>query len=119
MTRRSVSRYASLAGRWLPKFNFVSFWIDHPAKLSVLGIVNLLENVAAFFAQGFDQGVEIVHPVVDHESCSAGRKLVTLRRSNIPGGCSGNRLTITIGPVERRAAPLLDIDSEVLLVPSL
>src|SRR6266550_559158 len=108
MTRRSVSRFASLAGRWLPKFNFVSFWIDHPAKLSVLGIVNLLENVAAFFAQGFDQGEEIVHAVVDHESCSARCKLVTLRRSNIPCGCSGQGFTITVSPVERRATPRLD-----------
>ena len=40
----------SLAGGRLPKFYFVSFWIDDPGKLSVLGIVDLLENVAAFFA---------------------------------------------------------------------
>lgn len=40
----------SLAGRRLPKFYLVSFWIDDPAKLSVLGIVDLLENVAPFFA---------------------------------------------------------------------
>ena len=40
----------SLAGRRLPKFYLVAFWIDDPGKLPVLGIVNLLENVAAFFA---------------------------------------------------------------------
>ena len=40
----------SLAGRRLPKLYLVSFWIDDPGKLPVLGIVNLLENVAAFFA---------------------------------------------------------------------
>jgi hypothetical protein len=40
----------SLAGGRLPKFHLVSLWIDDPAKLSVLGIVDLLENVAAFFA---------------------------------------------------------------------
>src|SRR5438105_2474308 len=109
----------SLAGRRLPKFYFVSFWIDDPGKLPVLGIVDLLENVAAFFAQDFDQGVEILHPVVDHESCSAGSKLVTLLRKDRPGGCSGNRLTFTVGPVESCATPCLDIDSEVPLVPSL
>src|SRR5207248_784701 len=109
----------SLAGGRLPQFYLVSFRIDDPRKLPVLGIVDLLENVAAFFAQDFDQGVEILHPVVHHESCSAGRKLVTLRRSNRPDGCSSNRLTFTVGPGESRATPFLDIDSEVPLVPSL
>jgi len=108
-----------LAGRRLPKFNLVSFWIDNPGKLPILGIVDLLENVAVFFAQDFDQDVEILHSVIDHERCSAGRKLVTLRRSNIPGGCSRNRLTFTVGPGESRATPFLDIDSEMPLVPSL
>ena len=109
----------SSAGGRLPKFYLVSFWIDDPAKLSVHGIVDLLENVAPFFAQGFDQGVDIFHPVIDHERCSAGRKLVALRRTNGPGGCSGNRLTFTVGPVESRATPFLNIDSEVPLVPGL
>ena len=40
----------SLAGRRLPKFYLVSFWIDDPGKLPVLGIVDLLKNVAAFLA---------------------------------------------------------------------
>ena len=39
----------SLAGGRLPKFYLVSFWIDDPAKLAVLGIVDPLENVAPFF----------------------------------------------------------------------
>ena len=108
-----------MAGRRLPKFYLVSFWIDDPGKLPVLGIVDLLENVAAFFAQDFDQGVEILHPVIDHESGSAGRKLVALRRKDRPGGGSGNRLAFTVGPVECCATPFLDIDSEVPLVPSL
>ena len=41
--------------------------VDDPSKLAVLGIIDLLENVAAFFAQNFNQGVEILHPVIDHE----------------------------------------------------
>ena len=64
-------------------------------------------------------GVEILNPVIDHERCSAGCKLVTLRRTNGPDGCSGNRLTFTVGPGESRATPFLDIDSEVPFVPSL
>ncbi len=40
----------SLAGRRLPKFYLVSFGIDDPCKRAVFGIVDLVENVAAFFA---------------------------------------------------------------------
>ena len=46
----TTSRRWSLAFRRLPKFYLVSFWIDDPGKLPVLGIVDLLENVAAFLA---------------------------------------------------------------------
>src|SRR6185437_11941531 len=45
----------SLTGRRLPEFHLVSFRIDDPAKLSVLGVVDLFENIAAFFAQGADE----------------------------------------------------------------
>src|SRR5436190_17717827 len=109
----------SLAGRRLPKFYLVSFWIDDPGKLPVLGIVDLVENVAAFFAQDFDQGVEILHPVIDHESCGAGREVVGLRRANGPDGGSGNRLAFSVGPAKSRAAPILDVDAEMPLVPGL
>jgi len=55
-THRIVLRLTglSLAGRRLPQFYLVSFRIDDPSKRSILGLVNLLENVAAFFAQNFD-----------------------------------------------------------------
>jgi hypothetical protein len=39
----------------------VSLWIDDPGKLPILGFVNLLEHIAAFFLQGLDQGVEVFH----------------------------------------------------------
>ncbi len=109
----------SLASRWLPQLHLVSFGIDDPGELSVFGIVDLVENVAALFAQDFDQGVDILHPVVDQERRRARRKLVTVSRTNRPDGRSGKRLTFTVGPGESRASPFLDVDSEVPLVPSL
>src|SRR5207248_9606254 len=109
----------SLAGGRLPQFYLVSFRIDDPRKLPVLGIVDLLENVAAFLAQDFDQRMEILHPVVHHERCSAGSKLVTLRRSNRPDGCSANRLTFTVGQSESRPTPFLNIISKLPLVQAL
>jgi hypothetical protein len=109
----------SLAGRRFPEFHFVSFRIDDPSKLSVLGLVNLLEHIAAFFSQGFDQRVEILYAVIDHERGSAGRELVALGRTNRPGGSAANGLAFIVGPSERCAAPSLDIDSEMAFVPSL
>src|ERR1700754_2723247 len=37
--------------RWLPEFNLVALRVDNPAKLAVLGVIRLLEHVAAFVAQ--------------------------------------------------------------------
>ena len=48
--KRSSHGHRSLADRRLPQLYLVSFRIDDPGKLPVLGIVDLLENVAAFFA---------------------------------------------------------------------
>src|SRR5580700_2446990 len=109
----------SLAGRRLPQFYLVSFRIDDPGKLSVLGIVNLIENVAAFFSQDFDQSVKVFYSVVDHERCGAGSKLVAFCRTDRPYGCSSNWVTLSVCPGERRAAPVLDIDSQVPLIPGL
>ena len=114
-----VRQPLSLAGGRLPELYLVSFRINDPSKLSILGLVNLLKYVAAFFAQSFDQCVEILHAVIDHEGRGAGRKLVALRRTNGPDGCSADRPTFTVGPSERCATPFLDIDSEMLFVPSL
>jgi hypothetical protein len=40
-------------------------------KLPILGVVNLLEHVAAFFLQDLDQAAEVFDPVVDHEEDAA------------------------------------------------
>ena len=40
----------SLSRRWLPQFDLVALGIHDPAKLPVLGIVDLLEDVTAFLS---------------------------------------------------------------------
>src|SRR5271166_2942487 len=115
----SVCRALLLAGGRLPQFDLVPFGIDDPSKLSILGVVNLLQYVAAFFAQSFDQRVEILDAVIDHEGGAARRKLVTLRRTNGPDGGSGNGLSFAVGPSERCATPFLDFNSKMFFVPSL
>src|SRR5712691_7077344 len=107
----------SLAGRRLPKFYLVSFWIDDPGKRPILGFVNLVEHIAAFFLQGLDQGVDVFHSVVDHKESRARSKLITFLRSDEPGSCACNRLALGVGPIEGSSAPDLDIDSQVPLVP--
>src|ERR1700722_6431111 len=109
----------SLAGRRLPQLHLVSVRIHDPAKLAILGLVNFLEYVAAFFAQSFDECVEIRDAVVDHEGGGAGRKLIAISRTNGPGGCARNGFAVTVGPIERRATPYLNVDSEMLFVPGL
>src|SRR5215207_10409514 len=57
----------SLTRRWLPQFDLVSLGIDDPAKLAVLGVVDLVEDVAAFRFERRDQSVKVFNAVVDHE----------------------------------------------------
>jgi hypothetical protein len=45
--------------------------------------------------------------------------VIAFLRIDQPGRCASNRLTLGVGPIERGAAPGLDIDSEVALVPGL
>lgn len=75
--------------------------------------------MAAFFLQDLDQGVKVVHTVVDHEGSRARSKLIALLWMDGPGSRAGNRLALGVSPGEGRAAPDLDIDSQVPLVPGL
>ena len=78
--RGREERACSLALRRLPELDFVSLWINDPRKFAVLGFVNLLEHIAAFFLQGLDQGVEVFHSIVDHEGSRARSKVITFLR---------------------------------------
>src|SRR5690348_8581323 len=46
----------SLPLRRLPEFDFVTSGVHHPAELAVLGVVSLLQHLAAFGTQGGEQG---------------------------------------------------------------
>ena len=85
----------------------------------MLGFVNLLEHIAAFFLQDLDQGVEVFHSVVDHEGSRARSKVITFLWFDQPGSGACNRLAPGVGPIKGSSAPDLDIDSQVPLVPSL
>ena len=110
---------ASLTGRWLPQFDLVSLRIDDPGKLAVLGVIDLVEDVAAFRFERRDQSVKIFNAVIDHERGFAWSKLVAFLPTNGPDGRSAGGLAIRVGPGERGTAPLLNIDGEMTLVPSL
>src|SRR4051812_15384064 len=67
---------ASLSRKRLPELDLVSFRIDDPGELPVLGIVDLLEHVAAFLAQDLHEREQVLDAVVDHERRGARRELV-------------------------------------------
>ena len=105
-----------MTGRWLPQFDLVSLRIDDPAKLAVLRVVDLVEDVAALRLERRDQSVKVFNAVVDHERGFAWSKLLAFLRSNQPGGRTACGLAIRVDPVERGTAPRLDIDAEMTLV---
>lgn len=73
--------------------------------------------MAALGAQGVQQRIEIVDPVIDHERRGAGRIRLTLRRRDIPDGRAGARLSILADPAEGRPTPGLHVNAEVGLIP--
>src|SRR4051794_25718781 len=117
--RFTRSAAASLAGGRLPQFDLVSVRVDDPPKLAVLRVIDLIEDVAAFGFERRDQSVEVFNAVVDHERGCAWGELLRFLRSDQPRGRAACRLAIRAGPVEGGAAPCLDVDAEMLLVPGL
>src|SRR5678815_4567195 len=109
--------WGSLAGGWLPELHLVAFRIHHPAELAVLGVVRFLEYVAVLFAQDLEQRGQVQHAVVDHEARSARREVVSAGAADRPDCRAFRRVAGFVRPGERRAAPLLHVDAQVLLVP--
>jgi hypothetical protein len=89
-----------LASRRLAQLDLVSLGINDPGKLPILGVVNLVEHIAAFFLQGLHKREDIFHSVVDHERSSAPRKLLARLRSGEPGSRARNRFALGVGPIE-------------------
>src|SRR3972149_10842781 len=117
MVDTSSVNAASLPFGWLPKLNLVAFRVDDPAELSVLGVVCLLQNVAALAAQCRKETVQIRYPIVDHEGRLARSELITLGTAHRPDRRTCLGIAFFIGPAKRRASPVLHVDAQVLLVP--
>jgi len=64
--------------RWgLPDFDLVYLWIDDPAELAALKVIDLVEDLAALVAMGLQQRSKVVDPVTNHEAgCARGKWLV-------------------------------------------
>src|ERR1700674_3064671 len=108
----------SLSRRRLPKFDLVALRIHDPTELSVLGVVRLLQDVASFVPKRLKYSGQVLDAIVDHEGRLAGCEVLTISGADGPHGRSLCRTARCVGPRERRASPFLDVDSEVLLVPS-
>src|SRR5690242_8881155 len=98
----------------LPQLDLVSLRVHHPAEFSILRVVDLLENVAAFFPECLQEAGQVSDAIVHHEGGRAGRELLAAEPEE--GPCRGAR-TAVVCPGERRTAPVLDVDAQVLLVP--
>src|SRR5438128_4148439 len=102
----------------LPEFNFVALWIHDPSEFPVLRVVGLLEHVATFLAECFEKCCQIFDSIVDHERRLARSEVFAVRWTDQPGRSSLGRVAFGVSPGEGRAAPVLNVDPKVLLVPS-
>src|SRR6185503_3636379 len=55
--------------------------------------------------------------IVDHEGRLAGSEVVAVGWADRPGRGALGRVALGVRPLEGRSAPVLNVDSEVLLVP--
>jgi hypothetical protein len=95
----------------LPELDLVAFGVHDPPELAVLGVVCLLQHVAALLSQGREKAVQIGDAVVDHERGCTRREVVAFRAADGPDRGSQFGLAIFVGPAESRASPLLDVDA--------
>src|SRR6266496_2849051 len=108
----------SLSFGGLPEFDFVAFRVDDPCELAVLGVFRLLENVATLAAQSLQEAAQVRDSVIDHEGRLGGCKRVTFGAAHGPDGRARLGIARFVGPAEHGAAPVLYVDTQVLLVPS-
>src|SRR5436190_704333 len=114
---RTTVMPTSLPRRRLPELDLVPLRVHDPPELPVLRVIRLLEHVAAFLAQRLKQPRQVFDAIVDHEGRLARGEGFAIRREERPDGRSLGRVAFGVGPGEGRAAPVLDVDPEVPLVP--
>src|SRR2546428_2235109 len=114
----NASNRSSSSWMRLPEFNLVALWIHDPSEFPVLRVVGLLEHVATFFAQCFEKCCQIFDSIVDHESRLARSEVFAVGWTDRPGRSSLGRVAFGVSPVEGCSTPVLNVDAEVLLVPS-
>src|SRR5204863_10222952 len=112
-----ASRRTLLPFQRLPEFNFIALWIHDPSKFPVIRVVGLLEYVATFFAQRFEECCQIFDSIVDHEGRRARSEVFAVRWTDQPGRSSLERIAFGVSPGEGCSTPVLNVDPEVLLVP--
>src|SRR5438874_9144722 len=117
-TRFGFQAWNSLSRRWLPKFDLVALWVHDPTELPVLGIVYLLQDVTSFVPKRLKYSGQVCDAIVDHEGRLAWCEVLTISGADGPHGRTLCRIARCIGPGERGASPFLNVDSQVLFVPS-
>src|SRR2546422_3630732 len=101
----------------LPQLNPVPLGVCHPCETAVLDVLDLRVDLRPFATQRGEHGIEILHPVVDHE----GRAVLSeVRRLGGEQGPDRVALLSSIPP----APPLvpghraLDVDPESVAIPA-
>ena len=85
------------------------------AEFAVITVDDVVDDIAAFGFERVDHRPQIVDAIVDHERRGARRKLLrVLRRRGYQTVIPPVGLPSASGPVGNGAAPIQDIDAEVL-----
>src|SRR5262249_2289330 len=101
----------------LPQLDAIAFRIHHPAESAVLRFLDLIDRDALGLERGEDR-VEILDLVIDHERLRARVEVAGISIEDGPDRGAAFRGIVVSSPLKLQAAPRLDRESQVLLVPA-
>src|SRR6185436_19578704 len=103
-------------GRRLPELNLVPVEVIDPGKATVGFIHTLGVDLDSLFFQAVEQGIQIVHDVVDHERCVARIEVVSGGRKNSPN-CNVFLLRLVVFAPRKHHAFAFVSESKMLRIP--
>src|SRR6185312_9292506 len=99
-----------------PEFDFVAVGIENPREFSIRVGFWSLHDLDAVSRQLRQHLGHVVDAVVDHETGGAGTEPLSGLLGDVPHG-EAAVLRLVLGPSEDRAAPGLELNSQVCAVP--
>src|SRR5437870_2601321 len=103
--------------RRLPKFDPISLRVDDPSEAAILELLDFRIDRDAFLPKCGDHGVQVLHPIVDHERRIVGSEVRCVRGEDRPDRVTDALPILAASPGEQGDHPL-DGKAEMFPIPA-